>query len=206
MATMPGPILGVWFGKYYANAPYLMTIFCISAQFNLLTGAGSSIFRGIGRVREEFFYAVPNCFILAVTVPLSYVVLGQWSAVGIATAVAASTCLAALIFLARANKLLQVPLRLYLKAVIIPGLAPYLVALPLSIPAYILVTHASRLGGASYIACICLLYAISSVALIVRFVFEPGERLWFKAMLSETLGRFRRPSPLRHDSLEPEGR
>ena len=189
MAVIPGPILSVWFGKHYPGAAYLMTIFCIAGQFNLLTGAGSSIFRGIGKVHEEFFFSLPNLAFLGLLLPLSRLLLEQWSTTGIGTAVAASTCLAAVVFLVRANRLIHIPFPVYWKAVLTPGLIPYAVAIPLGIPVHLIVSHVSRLNGALCIAVAGILYASLTLAFVFRFAFQPGEQLWFKAMASKTVAR-----------------
>ncbi|MES1258658.1 MAG: oligosaccharide flippase family protein, partial [Acidobacteriota bacterium] len=110
LALMPGPLLAVWIGKYYEGAAYLMVIFSLSSQANLMTGPGTSILRGIGHPTEEFHYNIPNVVALLIGLPLSYLVLGKWTVLGIGTAVAASTVTAAFYFVWHANRLMKVPM------------------------------------------------------------------------------------------------
>jgi len=177
-------ILHVWIGKEYAGAGLLMTAFCISSQVNLLTGSGTSILRGIGLVKEEFYYSIPNIVFLVITLPLSRVLLHQWTAVGVGLSVAASVCLAAGIFLARAHHLLGIKLVSYVKGVLLPGLVPFLLAMQLIPLGPFIFGHMDRWQQGGTLALIGVLYGVLSVLALVILVLEPGERLWFKTMLS----------------------
>jgi len=46
----------------------LFVVFSITMQFHMLTGPGTSIFRGMGRVYEEFNYSIPNLLVVAIYV------------------------------------------------------------------------------------------------------------------------------------------
>ncbi len=152
LVAAPGPILGVWMGKSYPGAAYLVVIFSLSTQVHLMTGPGTSILKGIGRPKEEFHYALPNVLALLIAVPLSRLILDEWTGLGIATAVAASTLIAAGYFLSHANRILLISFREYWKTVISPGLVPYLVAAPFGIPAAYAASHASRWVAAGWIS------------------------------------------------------
>jgi O-antigen/teichoic acid export membrane protein len=190
LVAAPGPIIGVWVGKHYPGAAYLIVIFSLSTQIHLMTGPGTSILKGIGRPKEEFHYALPNVLALLITVPLSRFILGQWTVLGIGTAVASATVIAASYFLWHANRILLVSLSQYAKAVIVPGLIPYLVAAPFAAPAAYAAAHATRWAAAGYLAVIGILYSLLLLFVVDRFVWETGERLWFHAMVSSKLGRF----------------
>ncbi len=41
-------------------AVILFALFNVATQIHMLTGPGTSILRGIGRIYQEFWYAIPN--------------------------------------------------------------------------------------------------------------------------------------------------
>jgi O-antigen/teichoic acid export membrane protein len=191
LAWLPSPILDTWVGKHYDGAAWLMIIFAISSQVNLMTGPGTSILKGIGLPNEEFYYCLPNVLALMIALPAARLIQGEWTATGIATAVVASTVISAAYFIRRANRLVDVSPRQYWKSVIFPGVVPYLVAAPFSAPAFYILAHAERLVTAGCVAAIGAIYSLVLVFVIDRFVLDSGERLWFRAVISARLGKFR---------------
>ena len=190
LALVPAPLLDIWVGKHYAGAAYLMVIFSIASQVNLMTGPGTSILKGIGRPKEEFYYCIPNVIILLIAVPLSWLILGQWTVLGIGTAVASSTVLAAVYFLVHANRVLEIGAGTYLRSVVLPGVVPYALAAVFAWPAYYAVAHTNRWLAAACLAVLGAIYSVLLLIVIVRMVLEPGERLWFQAVLQSKAGRF----------------
>jgi O-antigen/teichoic acid export membrane protein len=189
LIAMPAPLIAVWMGKHYAGAAYLVVVFSIATQLHLMTGPGTSILRGIGRPMEEFHYALPNLAALLIAVPASRFVLGEWTGLGIATAVAASTVASAIYFVWHANNLLNVSAKEYWKTVVFPGLVPYVVAAPFALPAAYAVQHASRWEAAGCIALIGALYSALILVVVDLLVWTSAERLWFRSMASMALGR-----------------
>jgi O-antigen/teichoic acid export membrane protein len=190
LALLPAPLLESWVGKHYEGAAYLMVIFSIASQVNLMTGPGTSILKGIGRPKEEFYYCIPNVIVLLLAVPLSYLILGQWTTLGIGTAVAASTVIAAAYFVAHANRVLEVSAGTYFKSVLIPGIIPYAVAALFTWPAYYMTSHFNRWVSAGLVAGLGVIYSILLLVVIARLVLEDGERWWFQAIIQNKLGRF----------------
>ena len=197
-AAFSSSILHVWIGKQFAGAALLMAAFCLSAQMNLLTGPGTSILRGIGRFNEEFFYALPNVVLLAITLPLSRLLIGHWSAVGIGCAVAISTSLAAIVFLMRAHRLLQIPLANYWKQALWPGIFPYVVSTPLVLVTLPFVRSLTRWEEAGALVLIGLIYLALVLLGISKFIITPGERIWFGEIFYARLKfmRTRRGEPI----------
>ena len=110
IATAAAPILTVWMGRIYPGTVYLMMIFSVQQHFDCMTGPGTSMLRGVGRPWQEFAYSVPNILLAAALIPLSHLVLGNWTAIGIGTAIAAAQVIASIAFLVRANRLFEVSL------------------------------------------------------------------------------------------------
>jgi O-antigen/teichoic acid export membrane protein len=179
MATIPLPLLDVWMGKRYVGAAFLMIVFSVATQIHLMTGPGTSILKGIGRPKEEFHYALPNVAAAAILIPLSRLILGQWTAVGIGTAVAAATIVSALYFIGHANRVLGIPAGLYFRRVFLPGAMPYAIGLACVWPAYHWVSYQHRWIGVPIVGGIGLAYTAAVFGATAWLVLDPGERYWF---------------------------
>ena len=189
LAAMPAPILDTWTGKHYAGSAYLMVIFAIATQANLTTAPGTSILKGIGLVYAEFWYCLPNVLALAITLPAVRLVEGQWTVIGIGSAVALSTVLSSVVFLRQANRLMGISFAQYWTAVLWPGMVPYLVAAAFAPAGYYAQAHLGRWGTAACVAVTGLAYLAALFWVVRRFVLEAGERMWFEAILRKRLGR-----------------
>jgi O-antigen/teichoic acid export membrane protein len=183
LAMASTPLLTVWMGRIYPGTAFLMTIFAIQQHAHLMTGPGTSILRGIGRPWAEFVYTVPNFIALAVTLPLSRLILGRWSAVGLGSAVVVATLISAATFIVHANRVFQVPWRRYLKLVVMPSLVPYLIGGLCAWPVWTLVVHTGRWHGVVIMAAVVLVYALLLLIVIDRFILQPDERQWFRAVM-----------------------
>lgn len=188
LAAAPTAVLRCWLGTEYTAAAVLLAVFAVSTQIHLMTGPGTAILKGIGRPREEFFYAVPNIVFLLLTVPLSYVCLGVWSGLGIGTAAAISTILAALVFIVRANRALCIAARDYVTEVVMPGLLPYVVALTTITPLTSTIMSAPRLAGVALFLTAGCVYGVLLSALLFRYVLTPEEQQWLLLLARQRLG------------------
>ena len=211
MAMLPAAIISVWIGPAKLTAPGqgvysiayvvpLFALFSVSSQIHMLTGPGTSILRGIGRIYDEFYYAVPNIFLLAVTVPLSHLILHQWTVLGIGISVCISTLIAAIIMLVRAHIVLHIPTGIYLRDVIWPGLVPYLVGAFYSWPvttvvAYFIATHKGNPGrwmGAAVLILSGAVYTLVLGIVLDRLVLCQNERQRWRSTLQRLIRAARR--------------
>jgi O-antigen/teichoic acid export membrane protein len=192
MAAIPLPLLDVWVGKRFAGAAFLMVVFSVSTQIHLMTGPGTSFLKGVGRPKEEFYYAIPSAIMAAILIPLSRLILGQWTAVGIGTAVAGSTIVAAIYFIVHANRVLGISAFTYFTRVALPGAVPYAIGLLFAWPAARLVSIDHRIAGAAIVVCIGVLYTLGVGACIAFLVLDRGERLWFLEMARNAMKKIRR--------------
>jgi len=190
LATASAPLMAVWMGRVYPGTAYLMAIFALQQHIHVMTGPGTAILRGIGRPREELFYSVPNIIAVLVTMPLSYLILGKWTTVGLGTAVVVATAVSAIGFIVYTNKLLDVPRTRFLRYVILPGTVPYMVGLIFAAPAG-LATHVSRWHGAGIVAVVGVLYAATLLIAIDRLVLDADERHWFWTVVRRECNRVR---------------
>jgi O-antigen/teichoic acid export membrane protein len=197
LAVLAGPILLVWIGRQYPAAALLMAIFCVSTQVHLMTGPGTSLLKGIGRPKAEFHYCLPNLAILLLAVPVSRLIAGAWTPIGIGAAVAASTVLSAAWFIAYANRALAVSWRDYGLQVVVPGFLPYLLGAMFLWPAHYLVAGSSRWAGAIGLAAIGTVYSAALALTVYRLVLSEGERLWFRALIAIRLDRLFSPGRAR---------
>lgn len=189
LAALPQPILDVWLGEEYPGAVTIMVLSAIAVQIAKLTGPGTSILKGIGRPHDEFYYAIPNIVLLLILVPLSWFLAEGWELLPIVIAVVIATTLSGLVFIIRANRLLQVSSKDYLTRVFLPGLVPYCVGLLIAIPVYMTQEGLDRLTLAGVVIAAGLVYSLLTASLILFFVFDKGERLWFQSIASRYLAR-----------------
>jgi O-antigen/teichoic acid export membrane protein len=189
MATAAAPILSVWVGRLYPGTAYLMTIFAIQQHLRSLTGPGTSILRGIGRPWQDFAFTVPNGVLVALMIPLSRLVLDQWSVVGLGSAMAAASIIASLGFVVHANGIFEVRWQQYFRAVIVPSLVPYVVGELVAIPLGRMVPGISRWYGAAVIGLAGMLYFMVLALVIDLVVLTSEERRWFREIIRRRLTR-----------------
>lgn len=175
LATSAVPLMTVWLGRVYPGTGYLMAIFAVQQQFHVMTGPGTSIMKGIGRPREELFYSVPNIAAVLVAMPLSYLVLGRWTILGLGSAVVVATIISSTGFIIHVNRILKVSKGRFLRHVLLPGLVPYIVGLVFMAPAS-LAAHGGRWRGAAIIAIVGILYALTLTVVLDFLVLDAGER------------------------------
>lgn len=192
LAVASLPVLTIWLGRHYDGAAVLATMFAVASQIHLMTGPGTSVLKGLGRPKEEFYYCIPNVAALALLVPLSRVVFGGWSAIGIGSAVALSTAISAAFFIRHANRILSLPAAQYWRRVVLPGMVPYCVSLPIAAPLIFATSRMSRWSGAALVIAAGMLYTAILAAVVDRWVLDSGERLWFRAVVRTRLPRLQK--------------
>jgi O-antigen/teichoic acid export membrane protein len=194
MALWAPPIVHVWLGSALpmrdALVP-LFVLFSISMQFHMLTGPGTSIFRGMGRVYEEFNYSVPNLVLLAIALPLSRWISGAWTPLGIGVAVAGSTALSACWLMGRVLYVLDLKLARFFRVVIAPGFVCYALAGLLAWPtARLVATLNNRWQGAGVLLAAGIVYLAALAVVLHRWVFTDDERQKGYGILHRGLGMF----------------
>jgi len=179
MAFWSVPIVHVWLGPALPMRDSLIplfVLFSISMQFHMLTGPGTSIFRGMGRVYEEFNYSVPNLLLLAVTLPLMRWIEGSWTPFGIGVAVSVATGLSACWLMGRVLVVLDLKLTRFLRVVVMPGFWCYAAAGLLAWPAARLIAVLNRWQGAGVLLVVGMVYGAILVGVLHRWVLTDGEK------------------------------
>jgi hypothetical protein len=169
----------------------LFVVFSIAMQFHMLTGPGTSIFRGMGRVYEEFNYSIPNLVMLAVTLPVSRWIEGRWTPFGIGVAVSVATAGSACVLMGRVLFVLDMKLTRFLRVVIVPGFSCYAVAGLLAWPIARLVAASNRWQGAGVLVAAGILYAAILVAVLYRWVLTDDEKQKGYGLVNRGLEVFR---------------
>jgi O-antigen/teichoic acid export membrane protein len=203
LATAAAPVLMVWMGRIYPGTVYLMIIFSVQQHFDCMTGTGTAMLRGIGRPWQEFAYSVPNLLFAAAFIPLSHLVLGSWSAVGLGTAIVAAQVVASIGFTVRANGLFEVSWWQYCRVVLLPSLIPYAVGAVLAVPLSHLVASTSRWHAAVILGLAGTLYVVILVLLFDRLVLASDERRWFHQIVHQRWTRSMSAPRKLLRSLEP---
>jgi O-antigen/teichoic acid export membrane protein len=173
------PILHIWLGRQLPAGQRLVplfVVFSVAMQWHMLTGPGTSMFRGMGRVYEEFTYSIPNLVLLGITLPAARWIEGRWTPLGIGAAVSLATVLSASVLLGRVLFVLDLPLGEYLREVIVPGLVPYVVGGLLAFPVIGATAAASRWQGAGMLVVAGILYTALVAATLYRWVLTDEER------------------------------
>lgn len=173
------PILHIWLGPQLPSGHKLVplfVVFSVAMQWHMLTGPGTSMFRGMGRVYEEFTYSIPNLLLLGITLPMARWMEGRWTPFGIGAAVSVATVISASILMGRVLFVLELPLATYLRVVIVPGLAPYLLAGLLAWPVAALVAALGRWQGAAVVVAAGVVYALATTAVLHRWVLTSEEK------------------------------
>jgi O-antigen/teichoic acid export membrane protein len=173
------PILHVWLGPELPMRQTLIALFVVfsfAMQFHMLTGPGTSMFRGMGRVYEEFTYSIPNLLLLGVTLPLAWWIEKGWTSLGIGVAVSVATMGSACVLMARVHHVLGLSLERFFWVVIVPGLAPYVSAAVLAWPVAWLVGSVGRWPGAGVLLAAGIVYAAGSVFILHRWALTEEEK------------------------------
>ena len=134
------------------------------------------MFRGMGRVYEEFTYSIPNLLLLAVTLPVAHWIQGRWTPFGIGIAASVATVISASILMGRALYVLDLPLAEFLRVVIVPGWAPVAVAGLLAWPVSQAVQAVGRWQGVGVVLAFAMVYAAGCIAVLYRWVLTDEEK------------------------------
>jgi O-antigen/teichoic acid export membrane protein len=194
MAFWSVPILHVWLGPALPMRDSLIPLFVLfsmAMQFHMLTGPGTSIFRGMGRVYEEFNYSLPNLLLLSVTLPMSRWLAGGWTPLGIGVAVSVATAVSACWLMGRVLVVLDLKLSRFLREVIVPGFWCYGLAGLLAWPAARLVAMGNRWLGAGVLLAAGVVYGAGLVAVLHRWVLTDAEKREGNRLVHRGLELFR---------------
>jgi len=194
IALWAAPILHVWLGPQLPMRHTLITLFVVfslATQFHMLTGPGTSLFRGMGRVYEEFTYSIPNLVLIAITLPAARWIVGRWTPMGVGAAVSLATVGSACVLMGRVLFVLELPLSRFLRVVIVPGLAPYLIAGALAWPVTQFAAEANRWQGAGVLLAAGLLYLVAVISVLNRWVLTSAEKHKELSWCRRSLGIFR---------------
>ncbi|MFP5205991.1 MAG: lipopolysaccharide biosynthesis protein [Acidobacteriota bacterium] len=179
VAWWSSPLLHVWLGPQLPSRQTLVplfVVFAVAMQWHMLTGPGTSMFRGMGRVYEEFTYSIPNLLLLAVTLPVAHWIQGRWTPFGIGIAASVATVISASILMGRALYVLDLPLAEFLRVVIVPGWAPVAVAGLLAWPVSQAVQAVGRWQGVGVVLAFGMVYAAGCIAVLYRWVLTDEEK------------------------------
>jgi O-antigen/teichoic acid export membrane protein len=194
MAMLPAAIMGVWLGKKITTFPaaniasgaltpaqfrttvILFALFNVVMQIHLLTGTGTSILRGIGRIYQEFWYGIPNVIALAIALVVIRITQHQWTVLGIGIAVSAATLISVAVFLWRAHRVLHVSNRAFSREVLWPGLIPYIVAACFAVPVTHMVASHGRIAGAGILVGTGIIYTLVLALVMDKLILHPYEK------------------------------
>jgi O-antigen/teichoic acid export membrane protein len=126
LAAFSVPLSLAWLGPRAGLEllPLLMTLAAVSAALHISTGPGSAVFRGSGRLGNEFIYHGLRIVLLALAVGIVYWIAGVGvAALGIGFACALSS--AALLYMAHNHRTLGLPLAHLATHILLPALLQF---------------------------------------------------------------------------------
>lgn len=179
MAAFAAPLLILWIGpeEKFHQAAVIMAWFALPYQLHVLTGPGTSLFKGMDKPEKELVYPISQLILVAVTVGIGLLTVGK-TLMMIVVTVSSSMVVSSLIFQVYANNQLGVSQREFFMRVLLPGLAPYVIGFALaSVTSGIVEMHpADRLEAFYTLALNGALYVIITPLFIYRLMCDWGER------------------------------
>jgi O-antigen/teichoic acid export membrane protein len=170
------PLLEAWIGRRLPGMVECAVLFGVAMQVHLLTGPGTSILRGMGRLSGDFYYLLPNIVFLACGLVCVRIWQGGWTIVGIAAAVSAATALAAVVVIAFAHHVLDIGFGEYVRTVIAPCAAPYGIAILLAQPLHSLSAEAPRWHAAGLVVLAAAVHALAVLAILWMILLNASEK------------------------------
>jgi len=133
MAAFSVPLLVLWLGpeEEFRVAATILAWFALPYQLHVLTGPGTSLFKGMDQPQKELVYPVSQLVLVAITVGFGLVTVGK-TLMMIVVAVSSSMVLSSLSFCVYANRQLGVSQASFLLRVLLPGLIPYVIGFSLA--------------------------------------------------------------------------
>ena len=114
-----------------------------------------------------------------------------------------ATVISAVIFIRHANRIIGLSFKEYAVKVILPGYLPYLFGFLFRIPVGFAISHITRSGGAVCLIVAGLFYSAIVLLVIDRWVWEPGERIWFHSLLQSKLGSLQKLLRFKRIAAQP---
>jgi O-antigen/teichoic acid export membrane protein len=126
LAAFSAPLSLAWLGPRAGLEvlPLLMTLTACSATLHVTTGPGSAVFRGSGRLGNEFIYHGLRIVILALAVGMVYWITGA-SVTSLGIGFACGLSIAALLYMAHNHRTLGLPLAHLAMHILLPALLQF---------------------------------------------------------------------------------
>jgi O-antigen/teichoic acid export membrane protein len=126
IAAFSAPLSLAWLGPRAGLEvlPLLMALTACSATLHISTGPGSAVFRGSGRLGNEFIYHGLRIVMLALAVGVVYWIIGV-SVAALGIALALGLCGAALLYMAHNHRTLGLPLAHLATQFLLPALLQF---------------------------------------------------------------------------------
>lgn len=190
MAAFATPLLVLWLGpeEEFHDAAVIMAWFCLPYQLHVLTGPGTSLFKGMDQPEKELVYPVSQLLLVALTVGAGVLMVGK-TLMMIVVTVSASMVLSSLIFSVYANRQLGVGQGTFVWQVLVPGLTPYVVGFGLAslTSGVVSMEPSTRLEAFYTLALNGVPYTALSTFLIYRLQCDFGEREFLRKQAAHSI-------------------
>ncbi len=190
MAAFSAPLLVLWIGpeEKFQAAAVIMAWFSLPYQLHVLTGPGTSLFKGMDTPEKELVYPVSQLVLVAITVGVGILSVGK-TLMMIVVTVSTSMTLSALLFCVYANRQLGVSQSTFFLRVLAPGLAPYVIAFALAsvTGAWVDMHPTGRLEAFYTLALNGALYLLIVPGVIYRLMCDWGEREFLRKQTAHSV-------------------
>lgn len=129
LAAFAPSVITAWMGPdpRFTEAAFILTVFSVAFHLHVVTGPASAWYRGIAEPARELFYPLVQMLLVAVFVATGFAAFGR-SVEVVAVTVASAMVVSALAYSAWTSRRMGVAASKLATHVVLPGLAPYLVA------------------------------------------------------------------------------
>ncbi|WP_080894019.1 lipopolysaccharide biosynthesis protein [Ralstonia solanacearum] len=196
LACLAPLVIAAWLGER-ADAASLATILswvALGTHLHILTGPASSIFRGLGKVGNEYIYH--GLRLAGIAIAVGFLLLGTPQRApqpgALAVALGLGGLGAAALYLVVSHRQLRGGLTGFGRLYLLPFLLPYAVGAGTMLLAdrWPLTTHAGRAEALAHLLLAALLYLFAAGALAWHLVLSPAERAACRRRLPGRAGRF----------------
>ena len=196
LAAFSIPLCVAWLGQRagFDVLPLLMTLTACSTALHVSTGPGSAVFRGCGRLGNEFVYHGLRMLLSALALGTLYYFMAA-SVAMLAIALSLALAVAAVLYMAHNHRALGLPLTHLLTRILLPGLLPFGIGALLYL-AWRLIVPADT-GRWPTLALLALFGALhlGLCGLAIWRLLDGDERGKLEALATRILARFERVQP-----------
>ncbi len=192
LAAFASPIIVAWLGTKpeFQIVATILTIYTLSQHLHVLTGPGSSYFKGIDNPANNLIYSFSRLTFTTIIVLTGLYFFGT-TLITITTTITIATSLSALLYLTSNNHRIGVPQLTFLTKAILPSLVPYGIAYLLLWPLtpYVTMAMTDRWNAIGLVLISGMVYTLITGLIIYGLIFTTDEKTRLHQFVQQRLQR-----------------